>query len=116
MPANDYTRYRAQGVIPYAVEDIIGRQEGDNVHVTSMSVTGVHSLLPDIPLVGRTYMKVVNEGAVDVAIVTASGVVAATGFTVDASGGTWEDNVSANLYIVSTGAASTVKVYERASK
>ena len=117
MPAEDYTKYRAQGVIPYAVEDLIGRNDSnDKAQTTGMTVSGTADLLPPNPLGRRNYIKVKNEGAVDVAITTATGVAHADGIIVDANGGEWEDSTDAILYIVSTGADSNVRVYERSSK
>lgn len=101
-----------------SMDDKIGRSDSrDRVQTTSMTVTsGVHQLVPPTPLGRRNHIKIKNEGAVDVAIVTASGVAHASGYIVDASGGTFEDYTDAPLYIVSTGASSNVRVYERSER
>lgn len=117
MPAEDYTKYRAQGVIPYEINDIIGRRDQmDTAQTSVMIVSSTASLLPESPLGRRDYIKVKNIGATDVSIVTASGMTASSGIIVDATGGEWEDNTDAVLYIISTGADSEVRVYERASR
>lgn len=117
MPATDYTKYRAQGVIPYAVEDLIGRGEGvDVTQTTVMTVSGSVSSLPPTPLGRRNYIQVKNIGTTDVAIVTSTGTAHTSGMIVTASGGTWEENTDSPLYIVSTGADSEVRVYERSER
>lgn len=117
MPAEDYTKYRAQGVIPYAIEDLIGRGEGvDKTQTTLMVVSGTLSLLPASPLGRRDYIHVRNEGSVDVSITTATGTTHSGGMIVSANGGEWSDNTDSLLYIVSTGAASEVRVYERSER
>lgn len=114
---DDYTRSRTIGSIPYAIDDIIGRKENkDSVATTVMTVSGTPDLLPPSPLGRRDYIKVVNEGSVDVAIVTSASGLPANGLLIAASGGNWEDNTNATFYIVSTGANSEVRVYERASR
>jgi hypothetical protein len=112
---DDYTRSRQIGSVPFTLDSTIGRKDGsDRVKTTSMTVSGTPSLLPSEPLGRRSYIEVTNIGAVDVAIVTTSTGVASDGILVSASGGVWSDSVSASLYIVSTGADSEVRVYERA--
>ena len=114
---DDYTRSRTIGVVPYAVDDMIGRSDKvDKVMTTSMSVSGTVVRLPTNPLGRRNYIKVTNEGGVNVAILPASGTALAEGVIVSSGGESWEETTNADLYIVSTGAASTVTVYERASK
>ena len=113
---DDQAKYRATGVIPYDLDDIIGRQKRiDKVATTSMTVSGTPALLPENPLPRRDYISVVNTGGTDVAIVTTSGGSASEGYIISASGGTWYDETNAKFYIVSTGANSTVRVYERAT-
>lgn len=120
MPSwtDDYTRSRAIGVVPYAINDKIGRPDDklDKAKITVMTVSGTADLLPIAPLGRRSFIKITNTGGVDVAILTSSGMAAIDGFVVDANGGTWEDYTNATFYVVSTGADSTVQVYERASR
>lgn len=115
---DDYTRSRAVGVPPpYEIDDMIGRRDNyDKIVTSSMVVSGTASLLPSSPLLNRTYIKVINTGSVAVAILPVSGTLAADGMLVAASGGEWEDNTNAVLHIVSTGADSEVRVYERSTR
>jgi hypothetical protein len=121
MPSwtDDYTRSRAIGVPPpYEIDDMIGRRDNYSKVVTSsMTVTsGTATLLPTNPLLNRTYIKVINTGSFDVAIMYTSGTLAASGLLVAGSGGEWEDTTSAPLYIISTGEDSEVRVYERSTR
>ena len=117
MPAEDYTKYRAQGVIPYEIDDVIGRKGWiDTAQTTLMVVSGTADRLPPSPLGRRNYIYVKNEGSVDVAITTATGTTHSGGMIVSANGGEWSDSTDSPLYIVSTGANSEVRVYERATR
>jgi hypothetical protein len=101
----------------YNVDDKIGRNDWqDRAVVTTVSATSSVALLPATPLGRRTYIKVKNEGGVDVEILTAADQSSGDGYIVDANGGEWEETTDATLYIVSTGADSNVRVYERATK
>lgn len=101
----------------YEIDDKIGRSDGrDRIKTTAMSVTSVHQLVPPSPLGRRSSIKIKNEGSVDVAIVTASGVGHTAGYIIEASGGVFEDDTDAPMYIVSTAGASDVRVYEKAER
>ena len=101
----------------YEIDDKIGRSNStDKIQTTAMTVTSGHQLVPPSPLGRRSYIKIKNEGSVDVAVVAASGVAHALGYIVDADGGEFEDNTDAQMYIVSTGAGSDVRVYEKAER
>lgn len=101
----------------YEIDDKIGRSDSrDKIQITPMTVTSVHQLVPPLPLGRRNYIKIKNEGAVDVAVVLASGITSASGYIIKASGGEFEDNTDAVMYIVSTGAGSNVRVYERSER
>lgn len=114
---DDYTRSRAIGVVPYTIDSKIGRSDSiDKSKITIMTVSGSPTLLPPSPLGRRNYIKIENTGGVDVAIVTSASGIASEGFVIASGGGTWEDNTTSVFYIVSTGADSTVQVYERASR
>jgi hypothetical protein len=113
---DDYTRSRTIGSIPYTINDIMGRKEKiDSVRTSSVTASGSVTLLPEVPLARRDYIKVTNEGAVDVAILSTISGTASDGILIAANGGSWDDSTNAPLYIVSTGANSEVRVYERAS-
>lgn len=112
---DDYTRSRAKGVIPYAIEDKIGRQNGvDKIAVSSVTASGVIESLPSSPLGRRNYIKVLNNGpdTVEIYADTASGSI---GYPV-ASGVEWEEYSDAIFYMKSAGSSSVLTVYERASR
>lgn len=98
-----------------ATNDIGRRDSVDKVKTTSMNATGVVQLLPTDPLGRRNFIRVKNVGATTVAVVTSSTMPAASGYTIPANGGEWEDTTNAPLYVVSTGANSAILVYERAA-
>ena len=114
---DDRSKYRTVGVVPYDIDDRIGRADGgvDKTAITDIVASGVATLLPSSPLGRRDYISITNTGGVDVEVLnsTTSGVA---GVTVAASGGTWEENASGSFYIKSTGADSAVTVYERSSR
>ena len=118
MPAwtDDYTRSRTVGVAPpYAVDDKIGRQDSvDRVATTSMTATATQQLLPATPLGRRNHIIVQNIGATTVAIVDSSTTAAADGIQI-AAGAEWSETTDAVLYVISTGADSAIRVYERAT-
>ena len=110
---DDKAKYRTVGVVPYAVEDRIGRTDSrDSVLMTPMTVSGTADLLPQSPMGRRNYIKVHNRGPATIDIRTETTV---SGIQV-ASGDTWEENTDGTFYIISTGAASAVIVYERSTR
>lgn len=112
---NDYTKYRTVGVIPYEIEDKIGRPDSvDKTKVTNMTVTsGIYTLLPSSPLGRRNYISVVNTGANDIMIVTVSGETDGVVLSTDEA---FADDTDAILYVYSTAGDSTVQVYERSTR
>ena len=112
---DDYTRSRAVGVVPYDIDDKIGRADGgiDKSVVTDIVASGTVTLLPESPLGRRDYISIVNTGAVDVEVFSDP---TGSGITVAASGGVWEMSASGSFYIKSTGADSTVTVLEKSSR
>lgn len=112
---DDKAKYRTVGVVPYDIDDRIGRDDGgiDKTAITNITASGVITLLPASPLGRRNYISVKNTGSVDVEIFNST---TSSGITVAASGGTWEENASGSFYIKSTGADSAVTVYERSSR
>ena len=101
----------------YEINDKIGRSDSrDRVQTSVMTVTSGHQLVPPSPLGRRSYIKIQNEGLVDVAVVAASGIAHASGYIIKATTGEFEDNTDAPLYIVSTAGASNVRVYEKAER
>lgn len=101
----------------YNIDDKIGRRDSrDIIRTTALTASSTPSLLAG-PTVGRrSNVKVINIGSVDVALVTTSGSLVADGYIIKANGGKFEDNTDGVLYIVSTGANSEVRVYERSSR
>ena len=110
----DYTRYRTVGVIPYAIDDKIGRRDSrDRTAVTDVTlVSGIYTLLPAAPLGRRDYISIKNTGAVSVLITTESG--ATTGVPL-AAGAEFSDSTDATFYAYST-APGSVNVYERSTR
>lgn len=101
----------------YDINDKIGRKDSKDIIRTSVVTAGsTPSLLAGAIFGRRSNIKVINMGAVDVSLVTTSGSSAADGYIIKASGGVFEDNTDGVLYIVSTGADSEVRVYERSSR
>ena len=94
----------------------IGRTDSiDRIKVSRLTASGTPTM---IPVMGRrNYIKVFNKGGVIIEIgdstLTTSG---GNGLPLAATSGTWEDNTDAPIYIVSTGADSSVIVYERATR
>ena len=87
----------------------------DKINTTNTTASGLPTVINTFGR--RSYIKLRNIGAVDVAIGNATLAVSGTnGFIVVASGGEWEDTTDAPIYIVSTGADSEVRIYERATR
>ena len=110
---DDKSKYREIGVIPYEIDDIIGRQSGtDKVATTMITASGSIDLLPSSPLPRRNYIKIKNIGSTTVEILH-SNVSGTVGYPV-VQNAEFEENTDAVLYIKSTGSDSEVRVYERA--
>lgn len=110
----DYTKQRTS-ILDYTIDDIIGRHDSvDTISTTSITVSGTPTIIPTLGR--RNYIKIQNIGAVDVSIVSTSGSLPTDGFIVDASGGVFEDTTGATIYVVSTGADSEVRIYQRSTK
>lgn len=94
--------------------DKIGRSDSiDRIKTSLITASGTETM---IPVMGRrNYIKITNVGGA-VVEVGGSALVSGTGFQIAASGGTWEDTTDAPIYIVSTGADSELRVYERATR
>jgi len=84
---DDYTRYRAVGVIPYEIEDKLGRVDSvDKVVTTSMTIGTTATKLTDNPLGRRNFIRIKNtDGANNVYILTASGTTYSGGYPIAAS-------------------------------
>jgi hypothetical protein len=118
MPSrtDDYTKYRSIGVIPYEVDDMIGRNDSmDKVMTTAMTISGTVVSLPTSPLPRRNYIRVNAVSGSTISILSSASMTSSDGVTV-VSGTYWEDHTDAPLYVVSTGASSSIRVYERAQK
>lgn len=94
----------------------IGRSDStDRINTTNTTASGTPTMINTFGR--RSYIKLRNTGAVDIAIGNDTLAVSGTnGFIVVASGGEWEDTTDAPVYIVSTGADSEVRIYERATR
>ena len=94
----------------------IGRTDStDKIRTTNTTVSGTPEAIATFGR--RNYIKVRNEGTVDIAVGNDTLAVSGTnGFVVAANGGEWDDNTDAPVYIVSTGADSEVRIYERATR
>lgn len=114
---NDYTKNRKTGVIPYDVDDKIGRIDGrDKTQTTVITVSGIASLLPALPLGRRNYIKIKNlDGSTSVSVLPSADTTYSGGYIVVA-GGEWEDNTDAVLYITTLAGSVNVQVYERSSR
>ena len=117
MGTDDYTRYRAQGVIPYGIDDKIGRSDGrDKVATTAMSIGTTATRLPTNPLGRRNFIRIINLDAVNnIYILTASGTTYSGGYHVPA-GETWEESTDAELWAMADVGTINVEVYERSSR
>ena len=99
----------------YTIDGKQGRSVGvDAINTFSITASGVVTLIPTSSG-RRDYIKILNNGAAPVKLYssTVSGTV---GFLVANSGGTFEDDTNAPIYIASTGADSVVNIYERKNK
>ena len=96
-------------------ENKIGKKQPiDSIRTSSVTVSGV---VVAIPTLGRrSHLKIKNVGAVEVAIVTSLDDLATDGYTIAASGGEFIEDTNAQLYAISTGAASELRIYERADR
>lgn len=114
---DDYTRYRAVGDIPYAIDDKIGRSDSrDRIVTTSMTIGTTATKIPDSPLGRRDFIRIKNtDGANSVYVLTSSGTTISGGYPV-AAGAEWEENTDAEFWgIVETGTID-IEVYERSGR
>ena len=100
----------------YNIDDKIGRKPKiDEISTFSVTASGTAALV-SCTIGYRNYIKVANNSAVDVVILSSVDTSVADGFTVKASGGLFEDFTGASIYIQSTAADTPVDIYERKSK
>ena len=97
----------------YNLNDKIGLKfKVGSVSTFSFTATSGVQLLPT--KVGRRdYVRVTNSGSAVVKLFSSPTLSGTEGLVLAANGGVFEDTVSSPLYIQSTGANSTVIVYER---
>ena len=101
----------------YDLDAKIGKKfKIDTALTSTVTVSGTVVALPETTLGRRSYIKVINVGGVEVEILSSATQSVGEGYPVAASGGIFTEETNAPLYIVSTGAASEVRIYERASK
>lgn len=101
----------------YDIDAKIGKKfKIDTVKTSSITVSGTVTSLPETSLGRRDYIKVTNVGGVEVEILSSANQSVGDGYPLAASGGEFEAETNATLYIVSTGAASELRVFERATK
>lgn len=86
----------------------------DKIYTSSVTASGIVTLLPESPLGRRTYIKVKNIGSVDVAILSHQNMSSSDGYIVDANGGEYNITTNADLYVISTGADSEIRIHELA--
>jgi len=111
---DDKAKYRDLGT-PYTIDSKIGRQVPvDKAQTSTITVSGSVVMLPETPLPRRDYIKITNNGPYTVELYTTS-VSGANGISVPING-TWEETTTADIYIVSTGPATAISVYERATR
>ena len=94
------------------VDDFIGRRDNiGKAATTRLTVSGtVVEVTAGLPR--HDYIKIANTGAVDAVIFTTPSGDVNNGFRLTASGGYLEDKSTAPLYVVSTGAVTTIDVFE----
>ena len=101
----------------YDLDNKIGRKfKIDTAKTSTITVSGVVTALPEVTLGRRDYIKVINVGGVGVEILSSASQSVGEGYPVASSGGEFIVETNAPLYVVSTGAASELRIYERASK
>lgn len=87
----------------------------DKIKTSTVTASGTVTMVPAMGR--RNYIKLRNIGSVDITLGNSDLAASGTnGFIVAASGGEWEDTTDAPVYIVSTGADSEVRIYERATR
>ena len=97
----------------YALNDKIGLKFKVG-SVSTFSLTVSSGMLAVPTKIGRRdYIKVTNSGSIAVKLFSSPTLSGTEGYVLSASGGVFEDTVSTPLYIQSTGANTTVTVYER---
>ena len=64
----------------------------------------------------RDYIKIYNNSAVDVKILSDADTNLSDGFLIKATDGTFSDSTTAPLYIQSTAADAIIHIYERKNK
>ena len=99
-------------------DNMTGRRDRvDVVKTTSLTISGVTKPLPLVPLERRNYIYVQNVGANDAVILDSLTTNSGQGVVLAKNGGSWFEFTNAPLFIASTSTgATTIKVYERASR
>ena len=91
-----------------------GRQDKiDGIGVSVITASGTITEIPTT-IGRRDYIKISNNGAVNIELFPS--ITASDGFTVLATGGLFEDNTNAPIFIKSAGADVTIDVYERKNR
>ena len=92
----------------------MARQE--KIDGIGVSVVTATSTITEIPTtIGRRdYIKILNNSSVIVKIFPSA--IATDGFTIAATGGVFEENTNAPIFIQSTGVDTPVDVYERKNR
>jgi len=119
MPSkeDDYTRYRTSGVIPYGIDDKIGRSDSkDKIATTSMTIGTTATKLPTTPLGRRNFIRIKNlDGANEVYVLTASGTTHSGGYSI-AADDEWEESTDAVLWGITAAGTVDVEIYERSER
>lgn len=96
-------------------ENKVGKKQPvDSVLTSSVTASGTATLIPTLGR--RSHIKIKNVGTVEISVTTSLDDLASVGYPVAASGGEFTDNTNAQLYVISTGANSEVRIYERADR
>lgn len=114
---DDYTKYRTPGVIPFGIDDKIGRSDSkDKIATTAMTIGTTATLLPVYPLGRRNFIRIKNLDAVNnIYILTASGTTFSGGYQVPA-GTEWEESTDAVIWAMADVGTIDVEIYERSSR